>query len=186
MMRRNLTLTLCLCALGVSLGIAEEFPLEPLGLTFSIPDEWTTEIEKGSLSAFSPDEKVILVFTLVEDENDLNEWREAMQNEVSNVEDRGGEREISLSEGLTATTREATGVIEGLGKADIGTFVIENKDKTLVITAAKSAAAATEFVQEAEEIIPGYQTHRIAVSGVGSSQGRTVFPGLSITLMEIS
>ncbi len=141
-----------LAMFSVNNCFAAEFPNQTLGLTFNIPDTWKTDERDGNLTAFSPDERLIMAFSVATDEQGLNTWQAKVQQQITNLTGNGEQVQMSLSDGLVATVRKGRGELDEMGQVDIATFIIQSKNQMLLIVTAQTSQSASDYETEAENI----------------------------------
>lgn len=156
-MKRSTILTiLCTLAFGVSASFAEVYPHDEAGVSVTIPDNWDVDTEEDNvLFAKSPDEKVFLIFFVIDagDEEAGEAIAEMIGEEISDIEDAGEEKETKLKGGFIATENASTGFIEDIGKVELGTLQFENNGKEILILGGLSSEAESKFEEDISKII---------------------------------
>lgn len=147
---------LCTLILSTSAGFGKDYPHEEAGVSVTIPDNWEVDDEEDDvLFAESPDEKVFLIFFVIDanDDEAENEIGKMLEEEITDIEAAGEEKKTKLKGGFVATENEGTGVIEDIGKVQLGTLEFENNGKKILVVGAKSIEADSKFEGDIGKII---------------------------------
>jgi hypothetical protein len=133
-------LTLLTALIVVTALSAKNYPNKAVGVTVSIPNNWTVETDTGYLEAMSPNEAVALMFFELEADNvdaALDELEAVIDEMVDELTEEGEPEEFSHN-GMEGIYADAAGIIEG-EPVSLGLMLLESPKGKMILVLGLSA-----------------------------------------------